>query len=46
MYKGKNLGWCCGYKKGLSTFGKWIVVELSEENKYMLWILPGFAHFF
>ncbi|WP_022676936.1 dTDP-4-dehydrorhamnose 3,5-epimerase [Novosphingobium sp. B-7] len=28
------------------TFGKWVGVELSSENKRMLWVPPGFAHGF
>ena len=28
------------------TFGKWVGVYLSEGNKHMLWIPPGFAHGF
>lgn len=28
------------------TFGKWVGVYLSEENKQMLWVPPGFAHGF
>ncbi len=31
-------------RKGSPTFGKWVGVILSDENKYMLWIPPGFAH--
>jgi len=27
-------------------FGKWYCTELSEENKRMLWVPPGFAHGF
>ena len=33
-------------RKGSPTFGKWIGVELSEENKLSFWIPPGFAHGF
>lgn len=28
------------------TFGKWVGVYLSEANKQMLWVPPGFAHGF
>src|SRR4051812_29708394 len=28
------------------TFGKYVSVELSSENRRMLWIPPGFAHGF
>lgn len=33
-------------RRGSSTFGKHIGVELSEENAGMLWIPPGFGHGF
>ncbi len=33
-------------RKGSPTFGKWFGVELSEENKQMLFIPEGFAHGF
>jgi dTDP-4-dehydrorhamnose 3,5-epimerase len=31
---------------GSPDFGRWYGVELSEENRLMLWIPPGFAHGF
>jgi dTDP-4-dehydrorhamnose 3,5-epimerase len=33
-------------RRGSKTFGKWIARELSEKNRVMLWIPPGFAHGF
>jgi len=33
-------------RRSSSTFGKWLSFELSENNKRMLWIPPGFAHGF
>jgi len=33
-------------RKASATFGKYVKVELSEENKYMLYIPKGFAHGF
>lgn len=33
-------------RKSSSTFGQWVAEELSEENKRMLWVPPGFAHGF
>jgi len=29
-----------------STFGKWVGVELTEDNHHQLWVPPGFAHGF
>ncbi|HEX5386109.1 MAG TPA: dTDP-4-dehydrorhamnose 3,5-epimerase [Gemmatimonadales bacterium] len=31
---------------GSPTFGRWVGVELSDENARMLWVPPGFAHGF
>jgi len=33
-------------RRGSPSFGKWYGIELSEENKRMLWVPPGFAHGF
>ena len=33
-------------RKSSPTFGKWVGLELSEENHKQLWVPPGFAHGF
>lgn len=33
-------------RKGAKTFGQWVGINLSDENKRMLWVPPGFAHGF
>ena len=33
-------------RKGSPTYGKWVGVTLSEENKNMLYVPEGFAHGF
>lgn len=33
-------------RKSSPSFGKWVGVELSEQNQRQLWVPPGFAHGF
>jgi dTDP-4-dehydrorhamnose 3,5-epimerase len=33
-------------RKSSSTFGRWMGITLSAQNKQMLWIPPGYAHGF
>ena len=33
-------------RKSSSNFGKWVGVELSEENRRQFWVPPGFGHAF
>ncbi len=33
-------------RRSAPTFGRWVGVELSEENQRQMWVPPGFAHGF
>ena len=33
-------------RRGSPTFSQWFGIELSDANKRMLWVPPGFAHGF
>jgi dTDP-4-dehydrorhamnose 3,5-epimerase len=33
-------------RRGSATFGQWAASILSDENKYAMWVPPGFAHGF
>lgn len=44
VVKGKVLDIAVDIRKTSSTFGKYVVVELSDENKKQLYIPAGFAH--
>ena len=33
-------------RRSSSTFGRWVGISLSSENKTQMWIPPGFAHGF
>ena len=44
--KGKIFDVTVDIRRGSPSFGRWVSVELSEENKRMLYIPPSFAHGF
>jgi dTDP-4-dehydrorhamnose 3,5-epimerase len=46
VIKGRVLDVAVDIRKGSSTFGKYVAVELSEENKRQLFVPRGFAHGF
>lgn len=33
-------------RRSSPTFGRWVGVELSEENHWLMWVPPGFGHGF
>ncbi len=44
--KGKVIDVAVDIRKGSPTYGEWVSVELSEENKLQFFIPQGFAHGF
>lgn len=46
VIKGAVLDIAVDLRKNSKTFGKWVAVELSAENKKMFYIPKGFAHGF
>jgi dTDP-4-dehydrorhamnose 3,5-epimerase len=44
--RGSLLDVAVDIRKGSPQFGKWTSAELSEDNKRMMWVPPGFAHGF
>ena len=46
VIKGAVYDVCVDLREGSKTFGKWVGVELSEENKKQFFVPKGFAHGF
>ncbi|MBK9291057.1 MAG: dTDP-4-dehydrorhamnose 3,5-epimerase [Bacteroidetes bacterium] len=46
VMKGAVLDVAVDIRKKSPTYGKWASIVLSESNKWMYWIPPGFAHGF
>ncbi len=46
VVKGKVLDIAVDLRHNSPTFGKWLSLQLSEENKMQMYIPPGFAHGF
>lgn len=46
VVKGSVLDIAVDIRKKSPTYGKYVAAVLSEENKLLLWIPPGFAHGF
>ncbi len=46
VIKGKVLDVVVDIRKGSDTYGQHYSIELSEENKLMFWVPPGFLHGF
>lgn len=46
VMKGKVLDVAVDIRKNSATYGQWKSIILSEENKTIFWVPPGFAHGF
>jgi len=46
VIKGAVLDVAIDIRKNSPFYGKWVSQELTEKNKLMMWIPPGFAHGF
>ena len=46
VIRGEVLDVAVDLRSNSPTFGQWVGEYLSEQNKHMLWVPPGFAHGF
>lgn len=46
VVKGSVFDVAIDIRKGSPTYGQWVSQILTEENKTMIWVPPGFAHGF
>jgi len=46
VMRGSVLDVAVDIRAGSPTYGKWASVELTQDNKWMYWVPPGFAHGF
>ncbi len=46
VMRGSVLDVAVDLRKASPTYGKWASVELTQDNKWMYWVPPGFAHGF
>ncbi|EMO53602.1 dTDP-4-dehydrorhamnose 3,5-epimerase [Leptospira noguchii] len=46
VVRGRVMDVVVDVRVGSPNYGKWLSVELSEENKNIFWVPPGFAHGF
>ncbi|MBW0434160.1 dTDP-4-dehydrorhamnose 3,5-epimerase [Leptospira yasudae] len=46
VVRGRVIDVVVDIRVGSPTFAQWVSVELSEENKNIFWVPPGFAHGF
>ena len=46
VMRGSVLDVAVDLRKASPTFGQWASVELTQDNKWMYWVPPGFAHGF
>lgn len=46
VMKGAVIDVAVDLRRQSPTYGQWAAIELTEDNKFMYWVPPGFAHGF